>query len=99
MSILTFSLGTAEQSLSEVLPHVVNKLQEGRQKRLRALELVAKEKKRDIEQRSAETCAVNSTHLEEFHKKATIKYKAAQDDWKSYSDKLKSIVVGNNVSI
>jgi hypothetical protein len=44
-------------------------LVESRTKRLKLLEKAAKEKRKDIDQRSAETCAVNSTHLEGFKTK------------------------------
>ena len=78
-NILSFSLNTSEQALKETQPHVVDKLIEGRTKRILALEKINKERKKDIDQRSAETCAVSSTHLESFSVKAQTKYDAAEE--------------------
>jgi GTPase Era involved in 16S rRNA processing len=78
-NILSFSLNTSEQALKETQPHVVDKLVEGRTKRILALEKINKERKKDIDQRSAETCAVSSTHLESFSVKAQTKYDAAEE--------------------
>jgi len=78
-NILSFSLNTSEQALKETQPHVVDKLIEGRTKRILALEKINKERKKDIDQRSAETCAVSSTHLESFSVKAQAKYDAAEE--------------------
>lgn len=69
-NILCFSLNTAEQSLTDTQPHVVVKLIEGRNRRLKSLDFLLSNKMKDIEQRSIETCAVNTTHLEAFSKKA-----------------------------
>ena len=69
---LSFSLSTAEQSLQESQPHVVTKLVEGRNKRLKILEKSLHERKRDLDQRSAETCAVSSAHLDGFQVKAVV---------------------------
>ena len=92
MNILTFSLGTAEQSLSELSPHVVTKLQEGRNKRLQRLEQSATASKKAIEQRSAETCAVSTAHLEEFQVKAGKKVEQAQRDWDQFMADLTGIM-------
>lgn len=73
LNVLTFSLNTAEQSLVELQPHVVAKLIEGRNRRVQTLEQTFKAKMKDVEQRSSETCAVNSQHLEQFQKKAQQK--------------------------
>lgn len=78
-SILTFSLSTAEQSLNEVLPHVVVKLVQGREKRLKLLEQTTNGRRRDLDQRSADTCAVNSAHLDGFQKKAASNNAAAKE--------------------
>ena len=78
-NILSFSLNTSEQALKETQPHVVDKLIEGRTKRILGLEKINKERKKDIDQRSAETCAVSSTHLESFSVKAQTKYNAAEE--------------------
>lgn len=69
-NVLSFSLNTAEQALTETQPQVVAKLVEGRTKRLKAIEKQSNERKKDIDQRSAETCAVSSSHLEAFKVKA-----------------------------
>jgi 16S rRNA G527 N7-methylase RsmG len=64
--------------LSELQPHVVVKLIEGRGKRIKFLEQALRAKMKDIEQRSLETCAVNAAHLEQFQKKATDNEKTAE---------------------
>jgi hypothetical protein len=69
-NVLTFALKTAEQSLTEAQPQVVTKLVEGRTKRLKLIEQQHKGKLKDVEQRSMETCSVNSVHLEAFQTKA-----------------------------
>jgi len=86
--VLSFSLDTAERSLEETLPHVVLKLVEGRTKRLRVLEQSAQEKRRELEQRSAETCAVSSTHLETFRMKAEGKCEEAMEVYAQVLDSL-----------
>ncbi len=73
-----FSINTAEQSLNEAQPHVVAKLVEGRKKRLKLLEHSIGGRMREIDQRSKETCAVNSAHLEGFQKKASDNSKVAE---------------------
>jgi hypothetical protein len=78
-NILNFSLSTAEQSLTEVLPHVVVKLVQGREKRLKLLEHTTGLRKKDLDQRSADTCAVNSAHLDGFQKKAVANNAAAKE--------------------
>ena len=83
-----FSLNTAEQSLAEAQPHTVAKLVEGRNKRIKLIEHSYKGKMKDIEQRSAETCAVNSNHLENFQKKAIDNEKNAEAMTKNATDSL-----------
>ena len=78
-NILSFSLSTSEQALKETQPQAVEKLVEGRTKRILALEKLKKERKKDIDQRSAETCAVSSSHLESFTVKAQGKYDIAEE--------------------
>ena len=78
-------MDTAEKALTEALPHVVDKLVEGRGKRLRLLEESAKERRKELEQRSAETCAVSSAHLESFLLKAERNLEIASG---SYSEAL-----------
>ena len=92
MNILLFSLKTAEQSLAEVQPHVVVKLQEGRSRRLQLLETTARENRKDINQRSMETCTFSSTHLADFEVKAATKSKVAEDGWLQVLERLKKIM-------
>ena len=61
----------------ETQPHVVGKLTEARQRRMAQLERDAAERKRDLEQRSSETCAVSTVHLENFQVKAEQKVQLA----------------------
>ena len=77
-NVLSFSLKTAEQSLAETAPHVVQKLHEGRDKRLKLLEKSQAERRRDLDQRSSQTCMVNSEHLQGFNKKAKVRKEAAE---------------------
>lgn len=90
--ILTFSLSTAEQSLNEVLPHVVVKLAQGREKRLKLLEQTTNGRRRDLDQRSADTCAVNSAHLDGFQKKAAANNAMAKEMTSAAVRKLLSIL-------
>ncbi len=64
------------------------KLVEGRAKRIKFLESGLKGKMKDIEQRSAETCAVNTSHLEQFQKKALDNEKNAEGMTKLATDEL-----------
>ena len=91
-SIMSFSLMTAEQSLTESQPHVVQKLVEGRGKRLKALEKELKEQKRDLDQRSMDTCLVSATHLEEFVSKSEKKYSEASAEAQVAHKKLKELI-------
>lgn len=77
---LSFALNTAEQSLSEVQPEVVLKLIEGRQKRMKLIERAAVERRKDVDQRSADTCAVSTAHLESFVTKAYEKHMNIKND-------------------
>jgi hypothetical protein len=90
--ILTFSLSTAEQSLNDVLPHVVVKLAQGREKRLKLLEQTTNGRRRDLDQRSADTCAVNSAHLDGFQKKAATNNAMAKEMTHAAVKKLMSIL-------
>jgi len=78
-NILTFALKTCEQTLNEVQPHVVTKLMEGRNKRLKALEQSHKQQKKDLDQRSMDTCMVSASHLEGFVLKAEKKHKESTE--------------------
>eukprot|EP00602_Paraphysomonas_sp_CaronLab_P012424 CAMPEP_0185040182 /NCGR_PEP_ID=MMETSP1103-20130426/37941_1 /TAXON_ID=36769 /ORGANISM="Paraphysomonas bandaiensis, Strain Caron Lab Isolate" /LENGTH=500 /DNA_ID=CAMNT_0027579375 /DNA_START=133 /DNA_END=1635 /DNA_ORIENTATION=+ len=79
-NVIWFCLETAEQTLGDTHPHVVSKLTESRSKRVAALEREALERKKDLEQRSSETCAVSTSHLETFQTKAEIKCKKAAEE-------------------
>ena len=89
---MTFSLSTAEQSLNEVQPHVVVKLCQGREKRLQLLEQNNQLRKRDLDQRSADTCAVNSAHLDGFQKKAEANNIVAKEMTHAATKKLLGIL-------
>ena len=98
-NILSFSLSTSEQALKETQPQVVEKLVEGRTKRILSLEKLNKERKKDIDQRSAETCAVSSSHLESFTVKAQSKYDMAEELTKHQLNELESIFKSVNISL
>ena len=95
-NILTFSLATAEQSLNESQPHVVQKLQEGRGKRLKILERTQNERRRDLDQRSSQTITLTSEHLEGFAKKAEKRQLDAENARKLINDKLNEILKSAN---
>jgi predicted nucleotide-binding protein len=78
--------------LAESLPQVVTKLQEGRSKRLKKLDQQAIDSKKQIEQRSQETCIMNSTHLEEFQVKAKVKLETSHQDWAASMSAIKALV-------
>ena len=71
---------TAEKSLNEVQPEVVARLHESRIRRTKLLEKEVMERRKDLDQRSAETCAVSSTHLEAFEEKSKIKHKRMAEE-------------------
>ena len=91
-SILTFALNTCEQTLNEVQPHVVTKLQEGRNKRLKALEQAHRQQKKDLDQRSMDTCLVSTAHLEGFVMKAEKKHKESTDKAANALRKLRDLL-------
>lgn len=92
-NVLSFSLKTAEQTLAETMPELTNKLVEGRNKRLKELEKISIERGKDIDQRSAETNAMSSSHLETFRSKAANKLKLAQDEYSMCIETLKTTLV------
>jgi hypothetical protein len=79
-NVVGFCLETAEKSLNEVQPEVVSRLHQSRMKRTSVLEREVMARRKDLDQRSAETCAVSSTHLEAFQTKSAIKHKKAAED-------------------
>lgn len=82
-SLLLFSLETAEKSLAETAPQTVAKLRDGRTKRLRLLETGAADKKKDLEQRSVDTCVVSAVHLDAFQVKAEKKLAEAEKSYEA----------------
>ena len=80
-NVLNFALQTAEEVLQESQPHVVTKLLESRTKRMKSLEKAAIERRKEVDQRSAETCAVNTQHLEGFQLKAQEKHDGIQKEY------------------
>jgi hypothetical protein len=64
INVLTFSIKAAEKALRDANSLVVDKLEEGRLRRLRDLEDASAVRASAIDQRSAEVCAVNITELE-----------------------------------
>lgn len=80
LDILTFAVTTTEQTLNEVQPQVVVKLVEGRKKRLKQCDRQFNNRKKDLEQRSVETCLVSSTALDGFKEKAEKNLKLAESE-------------------
>jgi len=91
-SIIAFSLNTAEQALNDVQPQMVDKLVQGRTKRLKLLEQSTQVRMRDLDQRSADTCAVNTAHLNGFQRKAADNNIAAKEMTHAATRKLLSIL-------
>ena len=52
---------------------------EGRNKRLAVLDKLAAERRRDLDQRSAETCATSSSQLDVFHSKADARVRETEE--------------------
>ena len=90
-NIMSFSLNTCEQTLNEIQPHVVTKLVEGRNKRLKLLEASHKQQKKDLDQRSMQSVTVSATHLEGFLVKAEKKHKESSEEAAKALQKLKEI--------
>ena len=80
--ILTFCITTAEQSLLETSPQMAGKLQEGRIKRVKMCEKAYQVRRKDLEQRSVETCVVSSSALAGFQEKAAKKLSEAEAEMK-----------------
>lgn len=68
--------------LQDINPSLIVKIRESRYKRLQLLDRDIKERRKDIEQRSLETCTVNTSHLESFQLKAEQKYSKIMEDSK-----------------
>jgi hypothetical protein len=95
-SVIWFCLETAEQTLTDTHPEIVNKMTESRNKRMLLLEREALDRRKDIEQRSAETCAVNSSHLEAFQSKAELKLKKAEEEVQVVLQTLKNLLLAKD---
>lgn len=67
---------------------MVAKLAEGRRKRLKLLEHTMAGRMRDVDQRSSETCAVSSAHLEGFQRKAQENARVAEEMTRAATRKL-----------
>lgn len=68
-----------EQNFLETQPNVVQKIIDGKNKRIKLLDQSYKTKFRDIEQRSMDICNSNSMHLEQFELKAIENQKNAEE--------------------
>lgn len=73
-------------------PHVVVKLIQGREKRLKLLDYSTNSRRKDLDQRSADTCAVNSAHLDGFQKKAVANNTVAKEMTQAATKKLLAIL-------
>ncbi len=68
------------------------KLVQGREKRLKLLESSTNGRRKDLDQRSADTCAVNSAHLDGFQKKAMANNNLAKEMTQAATKKLLAIL-------
>ena len=71
---------------------MVLKLVQGREKRLKLLESSTNGRRKDLDQRSADTCAVNSAHLDGFQKKAMANNNVAKEMTQAATRKLLAIL-------
>lgn len=71
---------------------MVLKLVQGREKRLKLLESSTNGRRKDLDQRSADTCAVNSAHLDGFQKKAMANNNVAKEMTQAATRKLMAIL-------
>lgn len=90
--MIGFCLETAEKALNETQPQVVEKLHDSRRKRTTLLEREVLGRRKDLDQRSAETCAVSSTHLEAFQEKSVIKHKKAAEETETLFNEVQNIL-------
>jgi len=91
-NILLFSLNTAEQTLEDSQPHAVSRLSTGRTKRLKLVDQSTALRLRDLDQRSMETCAVSSAHLDGFSRKASDNQAHAREMTNLAAEKLMSLL-------
>jgi hypothetical protein len=85
-------LETAEKSLNETQPQIVERLHDSRRKRTTLLEREVAARRKDLDQRSAETCAVSSTHLEAFQEKSALKHKKAAEETEALFNEIQNIL-------
>ena len=78
--------------MNELQPQIVLKLQEGRNKRIKFCEKTYQSRRKDLEQRSLETCVVSSTALEGFKTKAEKKLLEAEGEIKKAVEILNSML-------
>mmetsp|Transcript_23275 Transcript_23275/g.39445 ORF Transcript_23275/g.39445 Transcript_23275/m.39445 type:complete len:631 (-) Transcript_23275:128-2020(-) len=90
--VIGFCLETAEKALNETQPQVVERLHDSRRKRTTLLEREVMVRRKDLDQRSAETCAVSSTHLEAFQEKSVIKHKKAAEETETLFNEIQNIL-------
>lgn len=91
-SVLAFCLETSLKSLAEEQPKVAGRLHESRLKRSAVLEREVTARRRDLDQRSAETCAVSSSHLEAFQVKSALKHKKAAEETEALFAEIQNIL-------
>ena len=68
------------------------KLVQGREKRLKLLDMSTNSRRKDLDQRSADTCAVNSAHLDGFQKKAAANNNIAKEMTHAATKKLLALL-------
>ncbi len=89
-SVLSFCLNSVETTLLEIQPQVVIRIADSRTRRLQILEQTYRRRNKDIEQRSAETCALGAQALEGFQTKADLKAQEASEVWNSVLEQLQN---------
>lgn len=82
--------------LQDINPSLIIKIRESRHKRLQLLDRDIKERRKDIEQRSLETCTVNTSHLESFQLKAEQKYTKIMEESKRIYNNFEDILNQHN---
>mgnify|MGYP003385002287 CR=1 FL=1 len=71
---------------------MVTKLHESRLKRTSLLDRDILARRKDLDQRSAETCAVSSSHLEAFQEKSAMKHKKACEETEALFTEIQHIL-------
>lgn len=78
--MLKFSLSAIERIVNEIQPSVVQKLREGRAKKMQHIQNSLISRSRELDQRSTEIGAMNSAHLQKFQTKAQNNQKMREDE-------------------